>query len=161
MAQNTTLEGLRSQLITSIFGRRLALDSGEFIVGPKAFREQVEGFTAATTLMSTSVAALSAYGMSMLGSTQTSGSTAWTLAAPVPGTKKVLFNPTTGSANVTTTGAGAFVCSTASAASTQGNIFFVGKGAMVELIGISTSLWGVMTPLAITTVTTGNLVQIS
>lgn len=143
MAQTTTLEGLRSQLITSVFGRRLALDSGDYLVGPRAFREQVEGFGGGTTVMSTGTAALSAYGLSMVGSSLTSASTSLTLAAPVPGTKKILFNPTTGVAVITTTGAGAFICSSGSITSTYGTLTFAGKGANIELFGLTTALWGV------------------
>lgn len=154
MAQNTSLEGLRSQLVTQIYGRRLALDVGDFLVGPKAVREQVEGFTSGTTLMSTGTAALSAYGISMVGSTLTSASTSLTLNAPVPGTKKVLFNPTTGQAVVTTTGAGAFICSTGSITSTFGTMTFPAKGASIELLGITTALWGVN---AVSQISTGGI----
>ncbi len=170
MAQDTSLNGLRNQLLTQIFGRRLALAPGnssdsniEYLVGPRALREQVEGFSSAgSTITSTSVASLlSPYGVSVVGATGASATTAYQLAAPVPGVRKVIFNPTTGQANIGTTAQGAFICSTASAASTQGNIFLVGKGAYAELMGLTTALWGLMEDLAITTVTTGNLVQVS
>lgn len=170
MAQDTSLTGLRNQLVTSIFGRRLALAPGnssdtavEYLVGPRALREQVEGFSSAgSTITSTSVANyLSPYGISVVGSSGASGTTAYLLAAPVPGVAKRIFNVTTGVADILTTAAGAFICSTASITSTQGTIHFVGKGACVELWGLTTNLWGLAENLAITTVTTGNLVQIS
>lgn len=150
MAQDTSLNGLRSQLLTSLFGRRLALDSGDFLVGPKALREQVEGVSAAgSTIVSTAVATnLSAFGVSLVGATGASGTTAYNLAAPVPGVVKRLFNPTTGVAQIFTTGAGAFICSTASVTSTQGQINLAGKGSGVELLGLTTALWGVMTQIA-------------
>lgn len=170
MAQDTSLNGLRNQLVTSIFGRRLGLAPGNssdqtahYLVGPAGFREQVEGFSSAgSTLTSTSVASLlSPYGVSVVGASGASATTAYQLAAPVPGIRKTIFCPTTGYAVILTTAQGAFICSTASAASTQGTITFVGKGAYVDLIGLTTNLWGVLENLAITTVTTGNLVQIS
>jgi hypothetical protein len=160
MAQNTSLEGLRSQLLTQVHGRRLALDPNEYLVGPKELRVQVEGFNAGTTVTSTSVASnLSAWGVSLLGATLASGTTAYNLAAPVPGVRKTLFCPTTGVANVLTTGAGAFILTTGSAASTYGIISFAGKGNVCEMIGITTALWAVLTNYSITSVTTGNTVS--
>lgn len=170
MAQNATLEGLRNQIVKSLFGRSLGFTPGqstetnfEFLAGVKGFREPITGWSSGgSTLTSTSVASdLPAYGVSLVGATAASATTAYTLAAPVPGVRKILFNPTTGQAVILTTGAGAFICSSASITSTQGTITFVGKGAMAELVGLSTALWGLVTNLAITTVTTGNLVQIS
>ncbi len=169
MAQDTSLNGLRSQLITQVFGRRLALGPGnssdgnaEYLVGIRAVREQVEGFSSAgSTVTSTSVTNnLSPFGMSVVGATAASATTAYNLAAPVPGTVKKIFNPTTGAVTVLTSGAGAFICSTGSAASTYGSISFVGKGAYAELWALTTNLWGLAENLAITTVTTGNLVQL-
>lgn len=170
MAQDTSLNGLRSKIITSLFGRRAGLSWGnssdnnpEYLVGIRAVAEQVSGVSAAgSTIVSTAVATpLPAYGISLVGATAASATTAYLLAAPVPGVAKRIFNPTTGQANIGTTDAGAFICSTASVTSTQGNIFLVGKGAQVELWGLTTALWGLAQNLAITTVTTGNLVQIS
>lgn len=146
MAQDTSLQGLRSQLLTQIHGRRLALDPNDYLVGPRDLRLQIEGFSAAgSTITSTAVAtSLSAWGYSMLGATAASGTTAYTLAAPIPGVRKYLFVPTTGYAVVGTTAAGAFICSTASVTSTYGYITFSGKGNNCELIGITTALWGVL-----------------
>lgn len=158
MAQDTSLNGLRSQLLTQLFGRRLGLSFGnssdnqsaDYLVGPKAFREQVEGVSSAgSTITSTAVTNnLSPYGLSLVGATGASATTAYNLAAPVPGVVKRLFNPTTGIAVVLTTGAGAFLCSTGSAASTQGIITLSGKGSGVELFGLTTALWGVMSQIA-------------
>ena len=160
MAQDATLQGLRSQLITSIKGRRLALDPNDYLVGPRDLRVQIEGFSSGgSTITSTAVATpLSAWGGSMVGASAASGTTLYTLAAPVPGVRKVLFVPTTGYAVVGTTAAGAFICSTASVTSTYGYITFTGKGGVCELVGLTTALWGVLTNYAITTVTTGNMV---
>jgi len=169
MAQNTSLEGLRSQIKTSIFGRRLGLDSDGFMVGPKQSRVQVEGVSSAgSTIVSTAVATpLSNYGVSLVGATAASGTTAYILAAPSPGVRKTLFVPTTGYAVVIATtdstgaGAGAFFASTGSVTSTYQKITLTGKGAMCDLIGLTTALWGVLTPAGITTVTTGYQLQIA
>lgn len=151
MAQDTSLQGLRSQLVTSIFGRRLALDVGDYLVGPRAFREQVEGGIAAgSTVITTSVAGgttLSVWGISMVGATAASASTAYTLPAPVPGVRKIIFNPTTGHAQFSTTvntTSVSYICSTASVTSTYNLVSLYGKGTNVELIGLTTALWGLL-----------------
>lgn len=146
MAQDTSLQGLRSQYLTQIHGRRLALDPNDFIVGPRDLRVQVEGWNAAgTTITSTSVASnLSNWGLSLVGATGASATTAYTLAAPVPGVRKLIFNPTTGQAVVTSSGAGAFLVSSGSITSTIGTATFTAKGAFLELIGLTTALYGVI-----------------
>lgn len=173
MAQNTSLEGLRSQMLVSIFGRRMGLAAGnaiqtqaEYLVGPRALREQVQGVSSGSTIVTTAVATpLVPYGVSLIGASAASATTGYTLSAPVPGVRKILFVPTTGYAVVTVTtdttgaGAGAFLCSTASVTSTHQIITFAGKGNICELIGLTTGLWGVLTNYAITTVTTGNTVS--
>lgn len=171
--QDTSLNGLRSSYMISLLGRKIGLTYGNssdqgpdsYLVGPKDIRVQVEGVSSAgSTVVTTSPAAgqrLVAYGISLVGATGASASTAYVLDAPVPGTVKYIFNPTTGQANIGTTANGAFVCSSASVTSTQGNIFLVGKGAYVELLALTTNLWGLAENLAITTVTTGNMVQVS
>ncbi len=150
MAQDTSLNGLRSQLVTQIYGRRLALGPGnssdqnaEYLVGPRGFREPVEGVSSAgSTVTSTSVTSkLSPYGMTVVGATGASATTAYLLAAPVPGLVKRIFNPTTGTAVVLTTDSGAFICSTGSVTSTLGSITLSAKGSFVELYGHSTALW--------------------
>ncbi len=173
MAQDTSLSGLRQQQITSMFGRRLGLAPGnliqstiDFLVGARDIRVAVEGVGVGTTIVSTAVATpLPPYGVSLLGATAASATTAYTLSAPVPGVRKVLFVPTTGYAVVVTTtdttgaGAGPMLVSTASVTSTYQTITFTGKGNFIELIGLTTALWGVLTNYAITSVTTGNTVS--
>ena len=152
MAQNTLLEGLRSQILTQIFGRRLGLTPGnssdsaaEYLAGFKAVRMGISGVTSGSTIVSTSVSTpLPAFGISLIGASGASGTTAYLLAAPVPGVRKYLFNPTTGLAVVGTTDAGAFVASSGSITSTYGILTFAGKGANIELMGLTTALWGAM-----------------
>lgn len=157
MAQDTSLNGIRNRIITSIFGRRIGLGFGStydgepsFLFGVRGVAEQVEGISSAgSTIVSTAVTNnLSPFGCSLVGATGASATTAYNLAAPIPGVVKRLFNPTTGIAVVLTTGAGAFLCSTASVTSTQGIISLAGKGSGVELLGLTTALWGVLTQVA-------------
>lgn len=143
MAQITDLEGLRSQVLKSLFGRRIGLDNDGYLVGPPGVRQPVMGVTDGSTLVSTASATVPAYGVSMVGSTGTSASTGLALDAPVPGVEKTLINVTTGQAVVGTTAAGAFICSTGSITSTFGTITMAAKGAVCELIGLTTALWGV------------------
>lgn len=146
MAQDTSLAGLRSQYLTQIHGRRLALDPGDYLVGPRELRLQVEGVSSAgSTITSTSVTNnLSAFGVSLVGATGASATTAYNLAAPVTGVRKIIFNPTTGQAVIFTTGTGAFLCSSGSITSTFGSITISAKGGCVELMGLTTNLWGVI-----------------
>lgn len=169
MALKTSLNEIRNQLITQLHGRRIGFGIGNssdqgshYLMGFAAVREQVDGWaTDGTTITSTSVTGIiPPYGVTVVGATGASATTAYNLGAPVPGVRKLIFNPTTGGVTFLTSGSGAFICSTASAASTQGSITFVGKGAYADLIGLTTNLWGLVENLAITTVTTGNLVQV-
>lgn len=154
MAQDQTLLGLRNSIIKSMFGRSIGLTYGnssdnnvaDYLAGVKAVKEAISGFSAGgSTLTSTSVATpLPAYGPSMVGATGASATTAYLLAAPIPGVRKLIFNPTTGQAVVLTTDSGSFVCSSGSVTSTFGIITLAPKGSFVELIGLTTNLWGVI-----------------
>lgn len=154
MALDSSLNGIRNRFITQLHGRRLFLTFGNssdnsphYLGGPVAHIAPVDGWSAGgSTVTSTSVANLiPPYGVTVVGATGASATTAYLLAAPVPGVSKTIFNPTTGGATILTTGSGAFICSTGSAASTQGSITFLGKGSYVDLIGLTTALWGLRT----------------
>jgi len=150
MPKDTSLNGLRGQIITSVHGRRLGLDVDGFLVGHLGERQTVAGVSSAgSTIVSTSVAtALTNYGVSLVGASAASGTTGYIMTSPTPGCEKILFVPTTGYAVVTLTtdstgaGAGAMLCSTASVTSTYQVITFAGKGGFVRLIGLTTGLWG-------------------
>ncbi len=161
MAQKTKLNALRDQLITQIHGRRLGLGPGNssdtsphYLMGIASIREQVDGWNSdGTTVTSTDVTTLiPPYGVTMVGATGASATTAYQLSAPVPGVRKTIFNATTGAVTVLTTAQGAFICSTGSAASTYGSFSFIGKGNYVDLIGVTTNLWGVVSGNSINTV---------
>lgn len=148
MAQDTSLNGLRNLVLTSLYGRRAGLDSSDYLVGPRAFREQVEGISSAgSTITSTGVGTnLSAYGMSIVGATGASATTGYTLSAPVTGVTKRLYCDSSGYA-VVTCASGSFINSTASVGSTQTTITLSGKGCAAELFALTTALWACMTPM--------------
>lgn len=150
MAQDTSISGLRNQIVTSLFGRRVGLTPGNssdtaihYLVGPVAFRDSVMGISSAgSTIVSTSVATpLPPYGVSLVGATGASATTAYLLSAPVPGVEKILYNPTTGRANVLTTDGGAYMASTASNALVSAQL--TAQGSFVRLLGLTTALWGI------------------
>ena len=84
---------LMASIITSIFGNRLGLDSGEYLVGPRSMKTQVADLTSAST-----ATALSAFGLNNILATTLATSAAggaFTLPNPVPGVSmKVTSNPT-------------------------------------------------------------------
>ena len=130
MAQVVTLEGLRSQILTSIFGRRFGLDSGNYAVGFKGTRSPVQSVTSATT--GTTVD----FGGTALVSIATAAST-FALAAPVPGAEMAIVNSSTGVGAFLTLASGNFVTT---AGSTTTQVKVGGQGASVIIRGISTAL---------------------
>lgn len=144
MAQITDLDGLRGQYLTSIYGRRLALDVNGLVVGPPDIRVPTMGFTDGTTIISSAAAdaVLPAYGVSVIGSTLTSASTGLTLAAPIPGVTKTIINGSSGTATVTLVTGG--IGSSGSISSTQTVMTFAGRGANIQLQGITTAVWAIL-----------------
>lgn len=155
MAVDLSKEGRRSAYIKSLFGRAMGFQDAnmDVVCGPVGYANPIDGFSAGgSTIVSTSVANnLPGSGVSMVGASGASGTTAYNLAAPVPGVRKMLFNPTTGVAVIGTTGAGAFINSTGSVTSTLGSITLGGKGAYIELFPLSSALWGVVNVSQIST----------
>jgi len=145
---NPTLETLRSAILDSVKGRKLGLSPAGYLQGQLASVETQSGLAATTTLISTATAALTAYGVSLVGSTITSGATSYTLANPVPGVSKKLINISSGTATVTldSTAAGQAICSTVG--STGAILTFSGKGASIELLGLSTLHYQVVSNLS-------------
>jgi hypothetical protein len=79
-----TLNTLRGQKITSVHGRRLALDKDDFVVGPKGLREPVFELTSASTAQT-----LSNHGLTVINVTSavTTATNAFFLPNPVPGAR--------------------------------------------------------------------------
>ena len=109
MAQTITLAGLRNQLITSVFGRKLGFTYGNssdsqaggdpsFIVGPMGIR----GPTVTVTTASTAADQIPAYGTVILNTTgaSTAATTYHSVQNPIPGQSVTIINGTTIAATV-------------------------------------------------------------
>lgn len=131
-----SLEQLRSAIMTSLFGRRLGFDNNEFLVGQKDIRTAVEDLstTAATSALP--------YGHTRVLTSGSSQTGTYTLQAPVPGVRKTL------SLNSTSTGTMQFTATNAAFLSGSGTseavISLITKGAFVELLGVTTAYWQVL-----------------
>jgi len=145
MAQTTTLEGLRSQILTSVHGRRLGIDPNDYLVGPKDFRKPVASNTAVS-------GTLNAYGVTSIG--VSTAAPTYSMDYPVPGVEAILaftttavtslaitINASTGSYFQTTAGA-TFQTITVSSATAN----YIGQ--TLSLVGLSTSVWMVKNGLA-------------
>lgn len=147
MAQDTTLQGLRNQMLTSLFGRRLGFDKNDSLVGVNDVRSPIEGWSSAgSTFPSTGLATLSAFGIAVAGSSGSSGSTSQSpacqqLPAPTPGVYKTLYNASTAVITYGTTASGAVIQATAG--STFKYLTLAGRGANAMLVALSTDMWGV------------------
>lgn len=147
MARSGTLEGMRSNVLDSIKGRKLGLSPEGYLQGQLTVREVISNVTDGTTLLSTGTApVLPNYGFSLVGSTLTSGSTGssgtggfFTLNDPTPGVRKILSCPSSAPGVVSCTAAK--IGATAGSTYTQVTLL---QGAYVELFGVSTGLWNVI-----------------
>ena len=135
-----TLEGLRNEKMISVHGRKLALDKNGFIVGPTGRRQAITSATSDTT-----GTALPNYGHC---SVVTTTDDTWTLTDPVEGG---VVNIKTGS---TSTGIHTVTCAAAtvlsSVSSTGPGVVLTGGGAGIELVGLTTALWGVQSRIGST-----------
>lgn len=147
MALTNTLEGIRSRIATSIFGRRLGLDSNDFLVGAKDNVKPIE------TISSTAASqTLVAYGTSIISATNasTDSALAMTLAAPIPGVEKYLVQTSSSTAGYAITlASGQFISSGSSAGVTLTSL---GANQSMSLVGISTAAY-LMTRLVSATFT--------
>lgn len=147
------LEALRRVYVKSLYGRRFAMDQNDFLVGPRGLKTPISGLTSGSATIASTSENLSIpnYGVSLIGSQDSSGTTLTTdsatgshLDAPEPGVSKRLLNITTAVITVGTINASAFFLSTGSAGSTYQYVTLWGKGASVDLFGITTAMWGVL-----------------
>jgi len=173
MAQTVTLQGLRDQMIHSLYGRTLGLSFGtpgsttvigredkpDFLVGVKALRMPVVTLTSATTATSTGDQ-IPNHGICILNPT-TWLSTGFNPVSPVPGVSVQLFNMTSGIQtiyvnNSTLTTGVTFVSMASSGAggTTAGTGFTLAKNGWAELVGLSTSQWFLKTQMG-SSVTSG------
>lgn len=137
MAQS--LETLRGNNITSLWGRRLGLQLDETLAGVKDMKLTIEDIqsTVPTTLL--------AYGITrILTSGSSQGPTQHNLPAPIPGVRKIVTMNTTstGSQQFLSTPNGASILC-ASDATTKSLVNFIGQGGSVTLFGVTTAIWAV------------------
>lgn len=137
-----------NNIITSIFGRRLGLQpmstaqtgaskAAEFLVGPEALREGVT--TAETTSTN-----LAPYGVSFVNGTSAASSSVYTLDPPIPGVRKTIVFSSANTPMYVKTANGEKIRTTAD--STVATVISSTlTGAVVELIGLTTALWGLLT----------------
>lgn len=144
MAQTTTLEGLRSQLQTSIYGRKLALDSNEYLVGVPDVRKPVTAFTSAST-----GSVIPAYGHTTIACA--SAATTYVLADPVPGVFKTITNISTGGPKVTLSNSN--IRNQLGSTNTFALWTASSSGQTLMLFGESTSVWQNLTSTGSTGVT--------
>lgn len=146
MTRFADLDALRRDYVKSIYGSRLGLDRDDFLVGPVGLRSPIDNLTSGeSTVPSTGVLTLKPYGISLIGTTASSGTSVASTAsqqlpAPSPGARKSLINVTTGQVVISSVTGGSNFFSSQS--STMTFITLTGKGANAELIGLTTDLWG-------------------
>lgn len=136
------------KIVTSIFGRRLGLQplttaisggriGSTFLVGPDDIR------VAVTTNESTATNLL-AYGVSFVNGTSAASSSVYTLDPPIPGVRKtIVFSSANTPMYVKTKNAETFRTSADSTIATV--ILSTLTGATVELMGLTTAMWGLLT----------------
>lgn len=129
-----SLESLRNQILTSIYGRRLGLDVNGALVGPKHVRPAITAATSDTTGTK-----LLNYGYN---SVVTTTDDTWVLDNPYVSAEVTLM---TGSSS---TGVHTISMGDSVAYSTNGiagaNVVLTGPGAAMTLLGISTAIWQVV-----------------
>lgn len=134
------LEGARNLILRSIVGRRLGFDANDYLIGHRDQRLQVED------LSSTVPTTISAFGITRIGTmSSTQGPVQHFLPAPVVGLRKTITMTGTSTASIQflTTANGAAVINT-SLGTTSNAVNFRGPSGYVELVGLTTALWGVL-----------------
>ena len=129
-----SLEQIRNKILTSIHGRRLGLDADGFLAGAKPVRQVVTNATSDTT-----GTAIPNHGIASVATTTDDG---WTLTDPVPGIGVRIATASTSTGTHTITPAAATIISTNGIAGSA--IAMVSQGAYIELMGLSTSVWAVV-----------------
>lgn len=136
-SKNTSIHGRRLGLQDMTTGQTGGRASGEFIVGPEAVREGV------TTSESTGTGIL-AYGVSFLNGTSAASSSVYVLDPPIPGVRKIVaFSSANTPQYLRTKNGETFRTSADSTVATV--ISSTLTGATVELIGLTTAMWGLLT----------------
>jgi len=143
-----SLEQIRQTMQTSVHGRRLGIDPNDFLIGSKDIVGQVTNATSSTTATT-----LPNYGYNSV--VTTAGDT-WTLQSPKVGVKVWIGTASASTKTHTITPTGATVYSTNGIASSS--IVLHGPGAFIELVGLTTSKWGIVSK---TPTTTGSAIGVT
>lgn len=150
-----SLQTLRSAKITSVHGRRLALDNNDFVVGPKGFREPVFELTSASTAQT-----LSNHGLTVINVTSavTSATNSFFLPNPVPGARITVRSGVRGTTS--TDGSTCIMLGRASTAfyiessiNTSGVAALLAMGEAVTLAGITTGYYNAISRMGLATFT--------
>ena len=150
-----SLQTLRSAKITSIHGRRLALDNNDFLLGPKGFREPVFELTSASTAQT-----LSNHGLTVINVTSaaTSATNSFFLPNPVPGARITVRSGVRGTTS--TDGSTCIMLGRASTAfyiessiDTSCVAVLLARGNAVTIEGITTGYYNVIAGVGLPTFT--------
>lgn len=148
MAQS--LETLRSNAVTSLYGRRLGLDKDETLIGPKALKRAVQDLTSASTGTT-----LNNYGVivaRITGVATTAAGGVFILPNPIPGVAIDLCYANTSQAATAGSTAIAFLRgSTAfyiqSSVGSTGVAVLLPQGTWARLMGMSTDAYHLQTAI--------------
>jgi len=140
-----------NSVVTSVHGRRLGLqtmstsNSGatktqpqEFIVGPDSLRLGV-------TTNETTATPMNASGISYLVGTSAASTPVYSIAPPIPGVHKFVYFASTDSAIYVKASVATHSFSGTSLGATLCGAFASSGGGMVELVGVTTALYAVLT----------------
>lgn len=136
------LETIRNLAGVSIHGRRLKITHDDYLVGPKALREQVQDFTSAST-----GTAIPAYGVASIQCT-TLSTQAFVLSNPIPGVAVTIFQTHSGATNLSSgitlkrPSTAFYIESTEGSTNTTINMSSRGS---ITLLGLTTALYQVKT----------------
>lgn len=141
MAQS--LETLRNNAITSLYGRRAGLDKDETFVGTKGLKQVVQDLTSAST-----ATALNNYGtvVARISGSMTTATAAFLLSNPIPGVDvRICYAQTSQGATAGSTGIAFIRPSTAfyiqSSDGSTGCALLLTQGSACTLRGISTDAY--------------------
>lgn len=154
-----SLQTIRNNILTSIYGRRLGLNPSEFLVGPKDLVKVTQFIGSSTNSSASSTGtALNNYGITALavatqaastgssyGSTEVGGQ--FLLAPPAEGVEKLIYTASQHSTMLITVNFSTGYTVTgqqSSAGSSFGGLSFNAPGQWARLIGVSTAKWQVM-----------------
>ena len=146
----------QDKIITSLYGRRLGLQTmttaqhggrlaAAFLVGPDVgVRQPTGSANGASSAGETTGTGVVAWGVSFINGTSAASSSVYVLDPPIPGVRKTLvFSSANTPQYVRTKNAETFRTSADSTIATV--ISSTLTGCVVDLVGLTTALWGLMT----------------